>query len=94
MLSSAEDIEPVMNSFQEGWRAGAVDVSHFTTLNRGGSWGAMMRAEGGNHWVVVDGLNRAKNVLIRDPARASMIEMSQTEFHELWRNIAVWGPMP
>jgi hypothetical protein len=93
MLSSTKHIEFGLGAYQEGWQASQVAKSSFSMLNRGGSWGAMMRVDEGCHWVVVDGLNEAENLLLRDPI-GSMIEMSQAEFLKHWTSDAVWGPLP
>ncbi|MCD9571447.1 papain-like cysteine protease family protein [Pseudomonas protegens] len=58
-----------LNKFDSGWAGNTVDASSFNALNKTGSWSAMMWGSGNKtgHWVVVDGVDSAGRVLIKDP---------------------------
>jgi hypothetical protein len=95
VLSSPMGMELSMNAIQVGWRGGYVGPDAFRLLNRGGSWGAMMRGGGSvDHWVVVDGLDDLGRVIIRDPFQGSSYRMLQSEFQSFWNGNALWGPKP
>jgi ABC-type bacteriocin/lantibiotic exporter with double-glycine peptidase domain len=42
-------------------------------------------------WVVVDGLDDAGRVMIRDPWQATRYKMDLPEFQNTWTGYSVWG---
>ncbi|MEX2337251.1 MAG: cysteine peptidase family C39 domain-containing protein, partial [Aquisalimonadaceae bacterium] len=71
----------------------AEDVGTFHGLSSTGSWGAQLLEKGNKigHWVVVDGLDDAGRVIVRDPWQATKYRMDLTEFQNTWTGYSVWG---
>jgi filamentous hemagglutinin len=95
-----ETLASALNAFDTGagqWVGGGAYVpgadlaQTVNALNSTGSWSAMIYRQGAamGHFVVVDGYNAMGNLLIRDPAGKS-IEMTLTDFLEVWKGMAVW----
>ncbi len=84
-LTSSQSLADRLNSVDSGWTGEGVDISSFNALNQTGSWSAMMW-DGGRvgHWVVVDGVNNAGMVMIRDPFNGTSYEMTQADFLNTW----------
>jgi ABC-type bacteriocin/lantibiotic exporter with double-glycine peptidase domain len=67
-------------------------------LQRGGSWATELREPIGpryarlepGHAVVVDGVDNAGNICIRDPAQGTRYEMTGGEFTRVWTGIVVF----
>jgi filamentous hemagglutinin len=62
-------------------------------------WGAELRDEfyhrvGMGHMVVVDGMDEAGNVMIRDPQHGTRYEMTRETFMKHWSHRAVFGTKP
>ncbi len=68
------------------WTAG--NVLHlpdpFGAVSSTGSWGAMMKIDGGHHMIIVDGIDEAGMVMVRDPYAASRYNTTLDEFHAFW----------
>ncbi len=92
-LSTIDSLTQSLNSFSSGWQGEMVDTSSFGALNQTGSWSAMMWDQGSSigHWVVVDGLDDAGNVLIRDPFNGTSYTMTESNFLNSWSGGAVWN---
>ncbi len=80
------------------WIAKVKDAEALDELLQGDSWAAEFREpmsiryarlEPG-HTVVVDGLDGAGNIMIRDPAHGTRYEMTRKEFLEVWTFISVY----
>jgi filamentous hemagglutinin len=71
----------------------AEDIGTFHGLSSTGSWAAQMWEKGNKigHWVVVDGLDDAGRVMIRDPWQATRYKMDLPEFQNTWTGYSVWG---
>ena len=71
----------------------AEDIETFQGLSSTGSWGAQLWEKGNKigHWVVVDGLDDAGKVMVRDPWQATKYKMDLTEFQNTWTGYSVWG---
>ncbi|MBX9721591.1 MAG: hypothetical protein K2X81_09370 [Candidatus Obscuribacterales bacterium] len=70
-----------------------------TLLSTGKSWGAELRDEFYHHiemghMVVVDGLDEAGNIMIRDPQHATRYEMTRETFMKHWSNRALFPTKP
>jgi filamentous hemagglutinin len=92
-LTSAQSLASKLNAVDSGWTGAPLDTSSFTALNKTGSWSAMMWEPGAStgHWVVVDGLNAAGNVVIRDPAGVgTTYTMTVDAFKEIWNGYTVF----
>ena len=91
-LTSAQGLANKLNTFDSGWTGAAVDQSSFGALNQTGSWSAMMWEQGSSygHWVVVDGVDDAGNVLIRDPWNATQYSMTPSNFNNAWNGFSVF----
>lgn len=92
-LTSAQSLSDKLNSVSPGWIGAPVEASSFSGLNRTGSWGAMMWEPGSKvgHWVVVDGVNSAGLVIVRDPAGLGTVyTMTVTDFKNTWNGYAVF----
>jgi filamentous hemagglutinin len=82
----------------DDWIARAKDDADLDGLLKGGSWGAELRDLMGRryarlepaHTVVVDGLDDAGNIMVRDPAHGTRYEMTQKNFLKHWTGIAVY----
>ena len=89
------DVAAAMNILDSGatgmWKGGYVGPDVFGALNNTGSWAAMMKIDGGHHMIVVDGVNDAGMVMIRDPYAATRYNMSLDEFHNYWTGNAIFG---
>jgi hypothetical protein len=96
-LQSAQSLSGNMNQFGSGWRGAGLDRNSFAGLNNTGSWGAMMTDGPGSlpHWVVVDGLDNAGMVMIRDPWQATRYTMAPGDFFgntSGWTGFSVFKP--
>ena len=92
-LTSAQSVASKLNAVDSGWTGAAVDKSSFAALNKTGSWSAMMWEPGASvgHWVVVDGLDTAGNVVIRDPAGVgTTYTMTVDAFKNTWNGFSVF----
>lgn len=92
-LTSAQSLAGKLNAVDSGWTGQAVTTSSFNALNKTGSWSAMMWEPGAStgHWVVVDGLNSAGDVVIRDPAGVgTTYTMTVDAFKETWNGFSVF----
>jgi hypothetical protein len=54
------------------------------------AWAAFVRSSEGLHSVVVDGLNQAGNVLIRDPWEGTAYETPMVDFETWWAGAGVF----
>jgi filamentous hemagglutinin len=92
-LTSAQSLAGSLNAAGGGgWNGAAVSAGSLNALNRTGSWAAMMWEQGTRvgHWVVVDGVNAAGNVIIRDPAGGTRYVMTESSFRGAWNGFAVF----
>lgn len=71
---------------------GATDSQLFETLNNTGSWAALLWEVGAGigHMVLVDGLDEAGYVLIRDPWDGTSYKMRKDDFLKYWTTQAVF----
>lgn len=90
-LTSMNSLANKLNSFDSGWVGNAVDSSSFNALNKTGSWSAMMWDSGNKvgHWVVVNGVDDAGRVIIKDPFNGAQYEMEVAKFKEVWNGHSV-----
>ena len=91
-LTSMNSLARKLNTVDSGWVGNAVDVSSFNALNKTGSWSAMMWDSGSNigHWVVVDGVDDAGKVLIRDLFNGTQYKMGVEDFKGVWNGHSVY----
>jgi hypothetical protein len=87
--------DPAMLAHQLGqdWQGGYVAPSAFDQLLQRGSWGAELRTPDSgpvSHMVVVDGLDGAGNVTIRDPQDGTRYEMTRDDFLQHWTGRVVF----
>jgi len=85
----------------QGWLGAFIDVfTHprqtFTALMANRPFATTLYAFGMpmSHMVVVDGLDSAGRVVIRDPARGTRSLMLWEEFSRVWEGQTVWRVMP
>lgn len=71
-----------------------MDISSFGALNKTGSWSAFLFERGNpvGHWVVVDGIDKAGLVMIRDPWKQTSYKMLTSEFNNVWTGFSVYKP--
>jgi len=71
---------------------GATDSELFETLNNTGSWAAVLWEVGAGigQMVLVDGLDEAGYVLIRDPWDGTRYRMTREDFLKYWTTQAVF----
>lgn len=95
------DLPEALNALDEsgGWRGGVLDVPQgqeaaiIGALNRSGSWAASLKSFGTMlHMVVVDGLDDAGNLVIRDPYEGTLYAMTPDDFAAHWQQHAVFRP--
>ncbi|WP_197677815.1 cysteine peptidase family C39 domain-containing protein [Pseudomonas corrugata] len=69
-----------------------MDSSSFNALNKTGSWSAMMWDSGNRvgHWVVVNGVDDAGRVNIKDPFNGTQYKMEVEQFKEAWNGHSVY----
>ncbi len=93
-LTSAAGLRDRLNLSDPGWVGGYADPNDFAALNQTGSWSAMMWDSGNRvgHWVVVDGINDAGMVVIRDPYNATQYTMIIEDFLNIWNGNCVYKP--
>lgn len=78
------------------WKGGILDTftkpkATIGALNKNGPFITSMKSyESNSHMVVVDGLDRAGKVIIRDPYRGTRYLMEWTEFVKHWEGLTVW----
>jgi len=72
---------------------GATDLQVFEVLNTTGSWAAVFKETGARigHLVVVDGLDEAGRVMIRDPWEGTKYIMQKEDFLDYWNTEAIYG---
>jgi hypothetical protein len=96
----AEDIANVLNTLDpaamKSWQGGYIGAptaeAAFNWLNAKGSWGAQMFLGAGNrHMVIVDGINDAGMVMVRDPWEGTRYNMAADEFMNHWEQIALFA---
>jgi filamentous hemagglutinin len=99
VLSDGKGLADAMNKLHPGgqWRGGTIDVftdprGAFNALNKSGPFLTSMKSYGTNlHMVVVDGLDNAGRVIIRDPwGNGSRYVMSWDDFTKHWMGDTVW----
>ncbi len=85
-LTSMNTLANKLNKFDSGWAGNTVDTSSFNALNKTGSWSAMMWDSGNKigHWVVVNGVDDAGRVLIKDPFNGTQYKMGIDSFKDVW----------
>jgi filamentous hemagglutinin len=93
-LTSMNSLAQKLNSVDSGWVGNAVDSSSFNALNRTGSWSAMMWDSGNKvgHWVVVNGVDDAGRVIVKDPFQGTQYKMEVDKFKEVWNGHSVYKP--
>ncbi|UZE08965.1 two-partner secretion domain-containing protein [Pseudomonas corrugata] len=91
-LTSMNSLANKLNSVDSGWVGNAVDSSSFNALNKTGSWSAMMWDSGNRvgHWVVVNGVDDAGRVNIKDPFNGTQYKMEVEQFKEAWNGHSVY----
>ncbi|MCU1766064.1 hemagglutinin repeat-containing protein [Pseudomonas protegens] len=91
-LTSMNTLANKLNKFDSGWAGNTVDTSSFNALNKTGSWSAMMWDSGNKigHWVVVNGVDDAGRVLIKDPFNGTQYKMGIDSFKDVWNGQAVY----
>jgi hypothetical protein len=84
---------PSCNVRGRAYIVGATQPQLIQALSDTGSWAAMVWNTGAKmgHWVVVDALDDAGSVAIRDPRNASRCSVTLAEFLEYWTENAVCG---
>lgn len=75
-----------------GWKTARVPNKNWKEgleilLNDSRSWGAELRAPGGAHAVVVDGIGESGHLLVRDPLKATEYEMTVKDFLPIWSGV-------
>lgn len=93
-LTSMNSLANKLNKVDSGWVANNVSSSSFESLNRTGSWSAMMWDSGNKvgHWVVVKGVDNGGNVIINDPFKGTRYTMKVNEFKDAWNGHSVYKP--
>jgi filamentous hemagglutinin len=93
-MTSAQGLAGRLNTVESGWIGSGVSSSSFQSLNQTGSWSAMMWERGARsgHWVVVDGVDNAGFVMVRDPFNATRYQMTRADFLEAWNGYSVFRP--
>ncbi len=91
-LTSMNSLAQKLNSVDSGWVGNAVDSSSFNALNKTGSWSAMMWDSGSKvgHWVVVNGVDDAGRVIVKDPFQGTQYRMEVEKFKEVWNGHSVY----
>lgn len=92
-LASALNKLDSSSSYQ--WRGAGVAADDYGTLqglSSTGSWSAQLWEKGNKigHWVIVDGLDDADRVMIRDPWNATKYKMDLSGFQDTWTGYSVW----
>jgi ABC-type bacteriocin/lantibiotic exporter with double-glycine peptidase domain len=80
------------------WQGGYIEIPDFTrsqvldVLTSLGPWIAVLWPAGANigHMLIVDSLNQADEIMIRDPWQGTAYRMSRTEFLNYWNGQAVY----
>ncbi|MBC6472105.1 MAG: hypothetical protein GDA48_04180 [Hormoscilla sp. GM102CHS1] len=98
--TSAEEIADVLNQlaitdkrWQGGWINTLTPSAAFDLLLKTNkSWMAQMKELGKNlaHMAIVDGIDEAGRVMIRDPWEGTSYKMEQEKFFKFWNQIAVF----
>ncbi len=91
-LTSMNSLANKLNSVDSGWVGNAVDSSSCNALNKTGSWSTMMWDSGNRvgHWVVVNGVDDAGRVNIKDPFNGTQYKMEVEQFKEAWNGHSVY----
>jgi hypothetical protein len=93
-LGAPSDIAKLPKELGEGWTSEKRRFRSLAEIGEHGPWAAEMIEMGlpkkPPHVVVVDGVNAAGNVVIRDPLEGTKYEMTAKHFLEVWSGKAVY----
>ncbi len=103
-LTYNDTLAPAMNQLQQQlesagggmWRGGWLDTLHnpreaFGYLARHGPFATSLKSfDAEAHMVVVDGMDDAGRVIVRDPFEGTRYYVEWVEFLDVWHGISVW----